>query len=138
MEILDNATFGLLVPCDDAPVLAEAMQQALCADGVQYTAAEFEQHCQQFHKRYGIATLCSDDGVGSMNKPVVVHVITNFAGVGGAEMMLSCLVAQTQAEYEHIIISLMHVSNVYAETLKLCSSHYSLNWKGINSFECHA
>ena len=24
-----------------------------------------------------------------MNKPVVVHVITNFAGVGGAEMMLS-------------------------------------------------
>lgn len=69
-----------------------------------------------------------------MNKPVVVHVITNFAGVGGAEMMLSRLVAQTQAEYEHIIISLMHVSNVYAETLKLCSSHYSLNWKGINSF----
>ena len=50
MEILDNAKFGLLVPCDDAPVLAEAMQQALCADGVQYTAAEFEQHCQQFHK----------------------------------------------------------------------------------------
>ena len=49
-------------------------------------------------------------------------------------MMLSRLVAQTQAEYEHIIISLMHVSNVYAETLKLCSSHYSLNWKGINSF----
>lgn len=30
-----------------------------------------------------------------MNKPVVVHVITNFAGVGGAEMMLSRLVAQT-------------------------------------------
>jgi hypothetical protein len=28
----------------------------------------------------------------------------------------------------------MHVSDVYAETLKLCSSHYSLNWKGINSF----
>ena len=69
-----------------------------------------------------------------MNKPVVVHVITNFAGVGGAEMMLSRLVAQTQAEYEHIIISLMHVSDVYTETLKLCSSHYSLNWKGINSF----
>lgn len=69
-----------------------------------------------------------------MSKPVVVHVITNFAGVGGAEMMLSRLVAQTQAEYEHIIISLMHVSDVYTETLKLCSSHYSLNWKGINSF----
>lgn len=69
-----------------------------------------------------------------MSKPVVVHVITNFAGVGGAEMMLSRLVAQTQAEYEHIIISLMYVSDVYTETLKLCSSHYSLNWKGINSF----
>ena len=69
-----------------------------------------------------------------MNKPVVVQVITNFAGVGGAEMMLSRLVAQTQAEYEHIIIALMNVSDVYTETLKLCSSHYSLNWKGINSF----
>lgn len=69
-----------------------------------------------------------------MSKPVVVHVITNFAGVGGAEMMLSRLVAQTQAEYEHIIIALMNVSDVYTETLKLCSSHYSLNWKGINSF----
>lgn len=50
MEILDKAKFGLLVPCDDASALAVAMQQALCADDVQYTAAEFEQHCQQFHK----------------------------------------------------------------------------------------
>lgn len=69
-----------------------------------------------------------------MSKPVVVHVITNFAGVGGAEMMLSRLVAQTQTEYEHIIIALMNVSDVYTETLQLCSSHHSLNWKGINSF----
>ena len=69
-----------------------------------------------------------------MSKPVVVHVITNFAGVGGAEMMLSRLVAQTKAEYEHIIIALMNVSDVYTETLQLCSSHHSLNWKGINSF----
>ena len=54
-----------------------------------------------------------------MNKPVVVHVITNFAGVGGAEMMLSRLVAQTQAEYEHYYF-INACINVYAETLKLC------------------
>ena len=69
-----------------------------------------------------------------MNKPKVVHVITNFAGVGGAEMMLSRLVQQTQHECEHIIISLMKTSEVYADALALCSSHYALGWNGLNSF----
>ena len=55
-----------------------------------------------------------------MNKQKVVHVITNFAGVGGAEMMLSRLIQQTQHECEHIIISLMKTSEVYADALAMC------------------
>ncbi len=31
-----------------------------------------------------------------MSKPSMVHVITNFAGVGGAEMMLARLIQQTE------------------------------------------
>ncbi|OTG71007.1 hypothetical protein B9T26_12940 [Acinetobacter sp. ANC 4169] len=68
-----------------------------------------------------------------MSKPVMVHVITNFAGVGGAEMMLSRLVQQTQHEYDHVIITLMKVSEVYADTLALCQSYYALNWNGLNT-----
>ena len=68
-----------------------------------------------------------------MNKQKVVHVITNFAGVGGAEMMLSRLIQQTQHECEHIIISLMKTSEVYADALAMCSSHYALGWNGLNS-----
>lgn len=69
-----------------------------------------------------------------MNKPKVVHVITNFAGVGGAEMMLARLIQQTQHECEHVIISLMKTSDVYVDALALCSSHYALGWNGLNSF----
>ncbi len=68
-----------------------------------------------------------------MKKQKVVHVITNFAGVGGAEMMLSRLIQQTQHECEHIIISLMKTSEVYADALAMCSSHYALGWNGLNS-----
>lgn len=69
-----------------------------------------------------------------MNKQKVVHVITNFAGVGGAEMMLSRLIQQTQHECEHVVISLMKTSDVYADALALCSSHYALGWNGLNSY----
>lgn len=69
-----------------------------------------------------------------MNKETLVHVITNFAGVGGAEMMLARLIQQTQNEYDHVIISLMNVSDVYAETLELCTSHHALSWNGLNTF----
>lgn len=68
-----------------------------------------------------------------MNKEIMVHVITNFSGVGGAEMMLSRLIQQTQNEYQHIIISLMKTSDVYASTLDLCTTYFSLNWNGLNS-----
>ena len=39
----------------------------------------------------------------------ILHIITNFSGVGGAEMMLARLIEQTQDECEHVIISLMKV-----------------------------
>ena len=69
-----------------------------------------------------------------MNKELMVHVITNFAGVGGAEMMLARLIKQTQNEYDHVVISLMKTSDVYADTLAICLSHYALAWNGLNSF----
>ena len=68
-----------------------------------------------------------------MSKPLMVHVITNFAGVGGAEMMLARLIQQTEHDYQHVIISLMKTSDVYAETLARCSAYYALGWNGLNS-----
>lgn len=68
-----------------------------------------------------------------MNKPLIVHVITNFSGVGGAEMMLSRLIECTQDQYQHVIISLMHTSHVYEKTLAQCEEHFALGWNGINT-----
>ena len=70
-----------------------------------------------------------------MSKPVMLHVITNFAGVGGAEMMLARLIQQTEQDYQHVIISLMKISEVYADTLKRCSASYALGWNGLNSLK---
>ncbi|RLL35835.1 glycosyltransferase [Acinetobacter cumulans] len=50
MEILDHAKFGLLIECNDQAGLAQAMQQAIFADYVHYSEADFEAHIQQFHK----------------------------------------------------------------------------------------
>jgi len=68
-----------------------------------------------------------------MNKPLMVHVITNFAGVGGAEMMLARLIQCTEHQYEHVIIALMKTSEVYQSTLERCQSYYALGWNGINT-----
>ena len=68
-----------------------------------------------------------------MNKPLMVHVITNFAGVGGAEMMLARLIQYTEHQYEHVIIALMKTSEVYQSTLERCQSHYALGWNGLNT-----
>ena len=68
-----------------------------------------------------------------MSKPLMVHVITNFAGVGGAEMMLARLIQYTEHQYEHVIIALMKTSEVYQSTLERCQSHYALGWNGINT-----
>ncbi|RKG31918.1 glycosyltransferase [Acinetobacter tianfuensis] len=68
-----------------------------------------------------------------MSKPLMVHVITNFAGVGGAEMMLARLIQYTENQYQHVIISLMKTSSIYQSTLDRCQSHYALGWNGINT-----
>ncbi|WP_180073505.1 MULTISPECIES: glycosyltransferase [unclassified Acinetobacter] len=68
-----------------------------------------------------------------MSKPLMVHVITNFAGVGGAEMMLARLIQYTENQYQHVIISLMKTSEVFQSTLDRCQSHYALGWNGINT-----
>lgn len=69
-----------------------------------------------------------------MSKPTMVHVITNFAGVGGAEMMLSRLIQATEQQYQHVIIALMKTSAVYQSTLDRCQTHYALGWNGLNTF----
>ena len=68
-----------------------------------------------------------------MSKPLMVHVITNFAGVGGAEMMLARLIQYTEDHYQHVIIALMKTSEVYQSTLDRCQSYYALSWNGINT-----
>ena len=68
-----------------------------------------------------------------MSKPLMVHVITNFAGVGGAEMMLARLIQQTEHDYQHVVIALMKTSEVYQSTLERCESYYALGWNGINT-----
>ena len=68
-----------------------------------------------------------------MSKPLMLHVITNFAGVGGAEMMLARLIQCTEQQYEHVIIALMKTSEVYQSTLDRCQAHYALGWNGINT-----
>lgn len=68
-----------------------------------------------------------------MSKPLMVHVITNFAGMGGAEMMLARLIQYTEHQYEHVIIALMKTSEVYQSTLDRCQAHYGLDWNGINT-----
>ncbi|OTG80206.1 hypothetical protein B9T33_09830 [Acinetobacter sp. ANC 5054] len=68
-----------------------------------------------------------------MSKPLMVHVITNFAGVGGAEMMLARLIQCTEQQYEHVIIALMKTSDVYQSTLECCQAHYALHWNGLNT-----
>jgi len=68
-----------------------------------------------------------------MSKPLILHVITNFAGVGGAEMMLARLIQQTEHDYQHVVIALMKTSEVYQSTLDRCQEHYALGWNGINT-----
>lgn len=70
-----------------------------------------------------------------MAKKKIVHVITNFYGVGGAEIMLTRLIDETQSEYDHIIISLMQISDIYQSTLNICKSHHQLDWNGVNTLK---
>lgn len=64
----------------------------------------------------------------------VLHVITNFSAMGGAEMML-CRLIKAQPHVKHYIVSLMKINEeIYSETLGQCNYVESLNWNGINTF----
>ncbi|MDE2420947.1 MAG: glycosyltransferase [Gammaproteobacteria bacterium] len=62
----------------------------------------------------------------------ILHVITNYAGAGGAEKMLSRLVESTP-QCEHAIIALMGFSELYSHTLEQTIQHEELNWNLINT-----
>lgn len=62
----------------------------------------------------------------------VLHVITNFAAVGGAEMMLAKLV-KSRPDCEHVIVALMKTSEIYQATLHQCEYHEGLGWNGLNT-----
>lgn len=68
-----------------------------------------------------------------MAKKKTVHVITNFHGIGGAEIMLTRLIDETKSKYNHTIISLMQISDRYQSTLDICESHHQLDWNGVNT-----
>ena len=68
-----------------------------------------------------------------MPKETIVHVITSFSGIGGAEIMLSRLIKQTTNECNHVIISLMEVSEHYQDILAQCDSYHTLHWNGLNT-----
>lgn len=62
----------------------------------------------------------------------VLHVITNFSALGGAEMMLQKLIF-AQPEYDHYLISLISLSDIYEESLKQVKLSKALNWKITNT-----
>lgn len=62
----------------------------------------------------------------------VLHVITNYAGMGGAEKMLSRLV-ESLPEVEHHIVSLMQISDLYESSIQQCKTSVALNWRLIST-----
>jgi len=64
----------------------------------------------------------------------VLHVITNFAAVGGAEMMLSRLI-QAQPDCQHYVVALMQINETYQTALQQCAAHYALHWNGLNTLQ---
>ncbi|WP_163131691.1 glycosyltransferase [Agarivorans sp. Alg241-V36] len=66
-----------------------------------------------------------------MAKRKVLHVITNFGGIGGAETMLIRVINQSDQEFEHVIVSLMDVSEVLTSRLNTNIKHYALGASSI-------
>lgn len=65
-------------------------------------------------------------------KKKILHVITNYTALGGAEMMLQKLIL-SQPEYDHYIISLLGISEVYIESLSKVIYARDLGWKISNT-----
>ncbi|WP_228146872.1 glycosyltransferase [Acinetobacter sp. ANC 4470] len=64
----------------------------------------------------------------------VLHIITSFAAVGGAEMMLSRLI-QTQPDYKHYVVALIDINDTYQSALQCCEAYYALHWNGVNTIQ---
>lgn len=62
----------------------------------------------------------------------ILHVITNFSALGGAEMMLQKLIL-AQPEYQHYIVSLIGVSDIYRESIEKTKYTKALNWRAVNT-----
>lgn len=62
----------------------------------------------------------------------VLHVITNFSAIGGAETMLSRLIL-AQPHFEHHVVALMRVNETWHNALAQCASVTALQWNGRNS-----
>lgn len=63
----------------------------------------------------------------------VLHVITDYSGIGGAEMMLHKLIL-AQPSYEHYIVSLIGISEIYKDSLCKVVDYKALDWSVINTF----
>lgn len=65
----------------------------------------------------------------------VLHIITGFSAVGGAEMML-CNLIKSLPEEEHHLISLININyKIFNDTLKSCESSLALQWNGLNTLK---
>lgn len=64
----------------------------------------------------------------------ILHVITNYSALGGAEMMLQKLIL-AQPEFDHHIVSLMSISNIYEDSLSVVASSKALGWKVANTLK---
>lgn len=64
----------------------------------------------------------------------ILHVITNYSALGGAEMMLQKLIL-AQPEFDHHIVSLMNISNIYEDSLSVVASSKALGWKVANTLK---
>ena len=62
----------------------------------------------------------------------VLHIITDYSGMGGAEKMLSRIV-ESLPEVEHHIVSLMQISDLYTTSLQRCKTSRALGWRLINT-----
>lgn len=64
----------------------------------------------------------------------VLHIITNFSAVGGAEMMLSRLI-HAQPNCQHYVVALMQINKTYQTALQSCEAYYALHWNGVNTLQ---
>ena len=65
----------------------------------------------------------------------ILHVITGFSAIGGAEVMLCKLIKSLPTE-EHHIVSLMHINHeIFKDALKYCDSNIALEWNSLNTLK---